>query len=492
MSWDPNTPNTGAAMSAADAASVRLLWQRTVDIFDQSEDWMKKYEGTSKDSCIRVIDDTSKGRGMTMTVTVRAGYYGPGKSGDALFTAVDDFEPDNISSYKVVVDYLRNATSINDRTDELMGMQGELASGQAEELGKWMGREKTSRAMMMFRLRGGPQNLIIAGGYSTDDSIKSADHLTYNSILQMGQALKPLGGMPCKVATIKGSKVLKYCISGVTPGLFSLRQDPAYQLLVENAGPRENYDANPLWSGGYMEVDGHRIVEENPIDHDGFGPVGSAFNAKAFLGAAIVAGTTVFDMLGGGSAKAATYTKIQYFRFFPNYAFEFLPSDIYTPGTAVKYMLVVNPSNAPTDPNKIGMYSYTVGNVGTKITILQRLGAAASGARVTTLGNVVWNTGVWSGLHTDVHPIGATVIHCNANGVPIGDTIMMGAGAMVRGYGKDRNKRGQWFVDDFETRKYIRSVFGQVLRTNVRGVIPGYVRLRHAISYPELPIPVVT
>jgi hypothetical protein len=91
------------------------------------------------------------------------------------------------------------------------------------------------------------------------------------------------------------------------------------------------------------------------------------------------------------------------------------------------------------------------------------------------------------------HPIGSTVVLCNAKGVPIGDTIMMGAMCMLRGYGKFRNKRTQWNVDgDFETRKYIMTVFGQQLRKNVNNKYPGYVRLRHAISYPELGLPTVT
>jgi hypothetical protein len=63
---------------------------------------------------------------------------------------------------------------------------------------------------------------------------------------------------------------------------------------------------------------------------------------------------------------------------------------------------------------------------------------------------------------------------------------------MLRGYGKYRNKRDQWFVDAFVTRKYILTVFGQQLRKNVNGKYPGYVRLRHAISYPELGLPTVT
>ncbi len=164
------------------------------------------------------------------------------------------------------------------------------------------------------------------------------------------------------------------------------------------------------------------------------------------------------------------------------------------PGSTEQYLLIVNPRNAVVDPGKVGMYAYTTGNNGNQITITRRLAPVQNGpVAMVTVGDVTWNTGVWADKHTQVHPIGATIVLCNAKGVPIGDSVMMGAMAMLRGYGKYRNKRTQWMVDgDFEQRKYITTVFGQKLRKNVNNKYPGYVRLRHAISYPELGLPVVT
>ena len=495
MSWQITTPNTGDALAALDPNSVRILWQKVVDQFDQNEDFFAQFEGSDKNSPVFVINDTSVGAGLKFRVTVRAGYYGPGKSGDALFQNSADFEVDNISSYEIDADFLRDATSITQRTDEFMGMQGELASGQAEELGKWMGREKSARLAMNFVLNGGPENLIYSNGKNSQDSLKTADGFLYTDVLYMGQALKPLGGQPCRVAKVRGTDVMKYLVVGVTPGLFSLKQDPEYQLILQSAAPREKWDENPLFQGGYAELDGHSIREYNPIDHDGYGPVGSWFSPKAFLSTAVTAGTAAFNVTGGGVLpNAASYTSIQYFRYFANYAFQFLPNQVYVPGTGQQYFLIVNPKNAAIDPGKIGMYGYTTGNNGNLITINQRLSPVQNGpVALVTVGNVTWNTGVWAGLHTQNHPIGATIVQCNANGVPIGDTVMLGARAIIRGYGSMRNQRSQWLVDGgFETRKYITSVFGQQLRTNVIGKKPGFIRCRHAISYPELGLPVVT
>jgi hypothetical protein len=497
MSFELGTPNTGAALATMSPESVRILWQKTVDVFEQTEDFWGKFEGESKDSPIWVINDTAADKGLKFRVTSRAGYYGPGKSGDELFNDQDDFEQDIINNNEMIADYLRNATSATWRTDEWLGMQGELVDGQAEELGKWMGREKSARAGMTFVLKGGSENLLYPGDCTDESDIVTADGLAYNDILAMGQALKPMGGRPCEVGTVRGSPVYKYCVVGTTPGLFSLKQDSDYKQILREAGPREKYDENPLFEGGYMELDGHVIKEFNPIDPDGFAWSGSWFNAKAFLGEAITAGTAAFAIKGGGSAAAAANTRIQYFRFFPNYAFQFSYTDTYVPGSTEQYFLVINPKNAATDPGKIGMYAYTTGNNGNQITITKRLASVQNGpVALATVGEVTWNTGAWAangGMHTMTHPIGATIVLCNAKGVPIGDTVMMGAGAMMRGYGRYRNKRTTWNVDgDFEQRKYITTVFGQQLRKNVNGKYPGYVRLRHAIRYPELGLPVVT
>jgi hypothetical protein len=475
-------------MSADD---VRKLWQKTVDIFEQTEDFFEQFEGKTMASPIWEKTDTSKGNGQTMRITVRSGYYGEGKSGDALFETTADYEAVLINGYNLSVDWLRNATSHNERMEEVMGMRGEIESGDAVELGKWMGRQKTARMMMMYRERGGTENIIYAGGNLTEAGLVSADGLNWDEIVKGKSQLEPLGGRPAKVGRVNGNDVYRYLVIGTIPGLFSLKVDPDYKQALREAGVRG--DGNQLFEGGYVDVDGSFIKAYNPIDHDGRGPVGSAWNPKAFLGVAITAGTTAIDVTGGGDADGAADTAKLYFKFFPNYAFEFLPTDILTPDSAEKYFLIVNPRSGVGGDGKIGMYAYTTGNNGNKITITKRLGSAASGNRYTTVGSVVWDTGVWAGKHTDAHPVNSTIIPCNALGVPVGDTCILGAGSALRGYGKYRNKRTQEDVNGgFVTRRYISSVFGQTLRKDRKLRAPGYVRIRHAINYAGLGIPVVT
>ena len=489
--YNETPPNTGASLSAMSASDVRTLWQKTVDIFEQTEDFFEQFEGKTMASPIWEKTETEKGAGQSIRITVRSGYYGEGKTGDALFETTSDYEQTLISGYSLSVDWLRNATSSNERMEEVMGMRGEILNGDAAELGKWMGRQKTARQMMLFREKGGTDNLSYAGGNLDEDSLLSADSLTWDEIVKGKAQLEPLGGRPAKVGRVRGVDVFRYLVIGTVPGLYSLKTDADYKQVLREAGVRG--DSNELFEGGYVDIDGNMIKAYNPIDHDGRGPVGSAWNAKAFLGTAITAGTTAIDVLGGGDTTAAAETNKLYFKFFPNYAFEFLPSDILTAGTSTKYFLIVNPRSGSGGDGKIGMYSYTTGNNGNKITITGRLGSAASGVRATTLGSVTWDSGVWAGKHTDAHPVGATIIPCNAKGVPTGDTCILGAGASLRGYGKYRNHRSQEEVNGgFVTRRYISSVFGQALRKDRLSRAPGYLRIRHAINYAGLGVPTVT
>lgn len=488
MAYDFTPPNTGASMSAQDAASIRELWQKTVDTNEQESDFFGQFESMGGDKPIAVKKETSKGRGQKITIPVRSGFYGEGKSGDDHFLQTSDFEKTLINSYDLNVDFLRHATSMTERTEEVMGMRNELRSGDAAEQGKWMGRQKTERMAMLLRERGGSDNLMRAGGRSSDDDIISSDIFDYDEVLAMGARMRPLGGVPASIGSYKGQKVRKFIVVMRDAAQFSLESDSNYQDLLEQAGSRGM--SNPLFSGGLIPLRGHAFTVWEDIDHDGRGPIGSPFNPKALLGEEITAGTAAFDVKGGGEPDAAADTSKLYFKHFYNYAYEFLPSDTLSAGSDEKYFLIVNPPNAPTDPNKIGMYAYTTGNNGNKITITKRLGSAASGDRVTTLGDVTWDTGVWSGKHTDVHPVGATIIQCNAKGVPLGDTIMMGKMCALRGYGKYRNYRTTQVEDGgMVFQRYITSVFGQSLRKDRLGRARGYVRLRHAIEYAGMPIP---
>lgn len=482
--------NTGSSLATMAPAAVRQLWQKGVQIGEQTEDFFANLEGERKDSPIRTVTDTSKGAGQKITFTTRSGYYGRGKQGDSMFTALSDFEKAQISSFDLKVDWLRHATSINERAEEVMGLRGEIASSDNIELGKWLGRKKSDQLFGMFHLLLPSDNILVAGA-KTEATLGSADTLDWNEIVRLGTTLQPLGGKPANIlrAGANAAPIHSNIVISTVPSLSSLKIDSSYLTLRAQAGVRG--DNNTIFRGGYDAVDGHVIKEYNPLDHDGIGAVGSFMNPRAFLADAVAAGTAAFDITGGGADNLTnTRTDIDFFQYFEGFAFPFLENitgSAFSPPSKTKYVIIYNKTGA--NAGKWGFYSYTTGNNGQKITVNGRLAAAASGIAATTLGAVTWDAAV----HTDAHPTGSVIIAANAKGVPIGTTLMLGACAAYRGYGKYRGfNMLQKQEGGFVTERYIASVFGQTLRKDRAGRVPGAVRLIHAVSYPDIKLPTVS
>lgn len=488
MAEDITPAITGTALAAMAPNAVRRLWQKGILVAEQSADFFSKLEGGSATSVIPTVTDTAKGAGQRITFTTMSGFYGEGKKGDERFDAATDFEQIDMSSFDLTVDWIRNAYSKNERTEEVMGMRGEIASGANKELGKWLGRTKTEHMFAEFQLRLNSANILFANGKAID-TLKSADILDWDTVISSAHAMRPLGGSPANIG--KGEEVWSNIVIATSPALLSLKLDPDYKALLSDAGVRGR--ANTVFAGGYPTIDGQTIMEYNPIDHDGVGAVGSFLNPKAYLGVAVTAGTTAIDIKGGGNATDAAKTAKLYFKYFKGHAYKFADLTTFAPSAATGYFLIYNLSGA--DAGKMGMYSYAVatGNNGNQITINGRLAAAASGVANTTIGDVTWDTGVWSGKHTDAHPEGSLIIPCNSFGVPIGDSLILGQKAALRGYGKYRGRRStQTYEGGFIEQRFITSVFGQTITKDRKDRHIAAIRVTHAIAYPGINTPVVS
>ena len=488
--FDFSSNLTGTALAAMAPDAVRKLWRQGFLMAEQSTDFFQELEGDSASSPIQVETDLSKGRGQKITMSVLSGFYDEPHIDEELFDSPDDFEDIAMSDFDLQVGWARHGVRNLETTEEIMGMRGEIAGRFNVEQGKWLGRLKTEQILMLTMLDLNSENVFYAGG-KTLDTLVAADVLAWDEVTILGQTMKPLGGLPCDIKG-RNSKapVWSNIVIPTEAAMTSLKIDPDYKTALQGADLRG--PGNTLFSGSVKDIDGHVLKPYNPIDHDGIGAIGSPLNPRANLGVAITAGTTTFDIKGGGNSTAAAITKKKYFKHFPGFAYTRIGKGAFSPASTTRYLLIVNPKNAATDPGKIGMYAYTTGNDGNKITITQRLGSAASGARVTTLGSVTWDSGVWSGRHTDVHPANATIIPCNAKGQAIGDTLMLLRSGILRGYGKYRGHRSQQTHEGgFIMDKFITSVFGQTIREDRLGRHPGVARLRHALAYPELNLPIV-
>jgi len=475
-----------------DAGAVRELWRKGVEVFEQTTDFFAPMEGGS-DAIIETITDTAKGRGQKITFTQMAGLYNEPKHGDELFNDENDFESIKIHTYTLSVDYLRHGVRYTERAEEFMGMRGEIAVGIPEQLGKWMGRQKSEKMFMSFLHHGGAENQIFAGNKANTAALVSADVLDWDTIVAGSTQLQRLNGKPAKMGTDKnGNSIDRYCYVATTDTLFSLEQDSDYKTFQTEAGVRG--DANYIFGGGYSDVRGNIIKKYNPIDHDGYGAVGSPLNPKAFNGTDTTDGfTTGGVILGGGSAVAGALS-VDYMKYFPLHDFKFLATDTLVLSSSLYgagdfYVAVMNSQNAPNDAGKVGLYEISA-NDGNKLTVGDKFVAAD-----TTIGDAWTGSPAWDAdLHTNVHDAGTSTVYLvNASGVPIGHTLVLGAKAARRGYGKHRNNRTEdsregGFVKDV----FVTSVFGQEPCEDAAGRKTGYLILTHAVQIAGEPFPTVS
>lgn len=504
--------NTGDALAAMSPDSVRKLWRRGVDIFEQTEDVFQEFEG-GPNSPIETITDTAKGAGMSISFTPRSGFYGEPRLGEELFTDPSHFDKIHIGHDSLSVDYLRWATSYTVRMEEIMGMRGEIVSGNNQEIGKWLGREKAYRLAMCMLHKVNGENFLIAGGRSSVHQLRTGDGISIDELVSMGAYAKPMGGAPAMVSMDENKNpVWGNLVVANTCGITGLKLSADWKQTIRESDVRGA--GNLRFKGGLRNLDGNLIREWQDIDHDGDGAVGTPFNPKAYLGVAFdgtTAGTASVVLTGGGGLNTAgsyvggTLTETEsgslstahFFKFFPKYQFRFLKADVLSAtattwdlhdvgGNKRFYVAIVNPRNTGSaHDGKFGLYEVNANN-GNQLTVIRRLGPAAAGICVTTLGGVTWDANV----NTEVHPSGSLMYLATEQGLPLAYAAMILKRGLRRGYGADRNRRGQeGEEDDFVTKVYVRSVFGQAPRKNRAGRVPGVVLLKYVPTYEGWNIP---
>lgn len=489
MAYNQVSPNTATTLGAAGntatgkLANLRQIWKKGALLAEQNEDFFMQMEGRSEKSLIWTQTDLAKGEGSIMNFTTQTGFYGRGKKGDALFESDADFEKIRQGNFQLKIDFIRNAVRTNKRMEEIMGMKGDIESGVNTGLGKWLGRQKTTQLFALFRHQLPAANVLYAGGKQRD-TLKTADIFRWDEAVIAGHTLMPMGGIPADISKPGGEPILSQTFISATTNLLGFKLDSAWKQVLRDGDVRGM--GNTIFKGGYPSVDGHTIVPYNPINHDGVGPMGSFLNPLAFVGNAdIAAGTTARVVYGGGNAT--DYNDADFFEYFENAPFTFVDTGAITPTTSTRYFIIYNLTGAAA--GKWGMYAYTTGNDGNKITCTAHLGATAAGVQVTTLGGVTYN----AALNTTDHPLGSMIFPCNSLGVPIGSTIVMGRSAILRGYGSLRADHTMDRLNgDFITDRYITSIFGQTFKKDRLDRVISALRIDHAISIPGVTLPVVS
>lgn len=499
MAFATITPATTGQTMATQLDDLPRIWEARAQQSAENADFWNDLEGGEASFIVSKTDLAAQAKGHKIIMRVESGYYNEPHLGEDDFADETHYEGDEVEDYELRVDFIRHASSKNVRAASLAGFfQEEFKNNTDKKLGRWLGRYRSEQMDMLFREKINSENLMRPNG-KLRDTLVAADGLSFNAISTAQSYLSTMCG-PAVAGTYGGgkAKAMKYMLVAPKAALTVLKQDAGYQSMIASAGTRGAM--NPYFSGEFTDLDGVLIKDRNVLDHDGIGAIGSPLNPRARLGTAISAGTTVVDITGGGAATSASVWK-HFFKYFPNMPYKFSSygsgsgasvdtSSVLAQDALTHYVLIYNVTGA--DAGKFGMYSYTTGNNGNKITTVNRLGSAASGARVTTLGDVVWNTGIWSGKHTDTHPVGSLVIPCNSKGEPIGWSYLLGHAAAFRGYGLYKAHRAsEEFQAGFGRNTYIWSVFGQILRQTRDGRHPGIVTIQHALHYKELPLPTI-
>ena len=477
--------NTGDTLATMSPENQKKLWAATADMFESGKDPFMALEG-GPEAVVETITNTSKGAGHTITFPILSRFHGEGKLGEERFLSATDYERLVIGSNSLTVDFVRNASNESIRTEEHMGMRGELLNRVPELLGEWMGNKKSEHLQMEILHRTNSENHVIAGNRTSVHDLLSTDTLAWDEIVDMGALMRPMGGLHAVVGTDEGGNpIFGDVVIATVSAMQSLKKDSTYKQNLREAGERGA--KNRLFAGGVVMLDGHAIKEQNIVDHADDGPIGSPLQPKARLGVAITAGTGTFMIKGGGNATAAALTQIFYFKHFPKFAYRFLVTDILATsanfwelnGDGNYYVAIINPRNAPVDPDKGGFYEISA-NDGNQLTVAKRLGpthTAGTGViQNSTVGGITYD----ANKHTQVHPANALIYLATNDGLPLMCTPMLGQKALRRGYGMLRNARMRDEDEGgFGKYTYICSVFGQAVRKDRSGRVPGIVLLKH-------------
>jgi len=322
MAYPTSVTNTGANLTTQDANNAAQLWKQGADMFETTHDIFTEFEG-GPESLIQVETDLAAGHGQKIHFRVKSGFYGPGRVGNQLYTDPSHFEELKMSSNELTVGLIRNAVSSFFMLEEDVGMRGELESGFNEQLGEWMGREKSAQMGLSALHQCDIRNHLVANGRGDIWSLATGDGLSPDDIVTCGAMLSSMGGKPAEIK-LDGMKntIRKFMFLTTQQGSASLETDPDYKARLLAATSNEG-TKSALFEGGLQHVNGHMVRKWDVVDHDGVGPVGSFLSPKAYLGLPIVDGTTANltgtgrGITGGGDSDSAGKTVMQFFRDFP-------------------------------------------------------------------------------------------------------------------------------------------------------------------------------
>lgn len=458
-------------------------------------------------------DDLAKVDGETIHVPTFAFLGGPGVQGEGERTGNE--EKIRPGSFPVTIGRWWHGIGFTDVTAEQTVVGSQLDTLANIVLRQRLGLKKSEDMMMKLVRSAQTFNTVRPNFKGNREALRSNDVFSTSVITRASLVLSSLGGKPVRLGKGEaGDSIEQYLFFGTQWGFASLNNETAYLQGIREA--RERGETNPLFKGSYSRWDGQGIYRWYVRDGDQYGPVGAAILPRAFLGTAIAANDTLYDIKGGGTIDPPENfdggDAPWFFQDFSNGAYEFTDGSTLGGDTVTqRYLVIIN----ITSDWKVGFYGFTANNL-TDIQMNARLRASANTTppanSVTTLGNVTWSNspvlpngnpnpwiatgstdGTFAGL-TDSHPAGSLILETNSYGVPFCFTLALGEMAGACGHGSLKG-RSAIAARTEEHRNHgmdhgigVETVFGcnPVLRTD--GKIPNYVLVESALQQDGLPI----
>ena len=472
------------AYRAAAASNVGQLFSNYIDLAVEEEDLFAVLEGPEgSDRPVWVKTDLAAGGADKVFFNAIASLGVDGVHGDEVLEGNE--EALAIGSYSCQVDFVRHAVGLTKKDIEFLAAGRSIEAAAAPLVATWLGRKRQRDMLMKFITSAVGLNTLRPNNKAARDSLVATDTLSTSLIAQANAVSTSIGASPINIMEDGFSKVYEMLFLATEDSLTPLANSSSWLQAQQYAGTRG--DDNILFRGGFTRWNGNTILHHKVVDADTPGPIGSPLLPKALLGNAIIAGTDAIAITGGGRPSSGTANK--YCECFSGAPYRYLESDdTSSTDNGTYYVVIVNVSGP--NKGKWGFYSYAGGaNDGNKISVTGRLGAAASGARATTLGGVTWD----STKNTDEHPTGSVVLQANANGVPIGFSLCLGKGSGLRAYGSIRHELVQ-NTSDYGHRMgwAYQSIYGQQVRrdSGITGMNQprGYVLIEHAVSVANAPM----
>ncbi|MFZ4765831.1 MAG: hypothetical protein ACOYMN_12845, partial [Roseimicrobium sp.] len=426
-------------VSAAGANSQEQKWAAQVAVNSMGQNpWVKLMGGVMGGKPIQVMADTNKLKGQVVNLQVEAPLGGTGRQGSGE-QRIGYGEDTKFKMWQFQIGAQWHGVKANriSLAQTVLG-KGSFDSRARSKLSEWFAARQGSFLEACLLAAKTARTTLFCNNKQSVEALRSADVFYADTAKKVSDLMAANMARPLAVARGKtsGQTIKKYFIQGNSRLYDSLHQSDTWQTLLANSDIRgsENqlfFGGLPSWAGCVLD---ETQIEVNTAD----GPQGSFAAPIAYTGSAVIAlPATGAELLGGGSAAAGGLTDRLYFEYFQGAQYKKFDREVIAATTGTEYyFLIRNLTGA--DAGKFGMYAYQVNN-GNKLVLTKALrSTAATSGKIdqTTVGNVTWNSGVWTtSVLTNTHPIGSEIIPCNSYGQPFVCGYSFGDEAMISGFG---------------------------------------------------------